>query len=133
MGRSVSYATGAKQVVYADADGIEDSDDFSWHLESMQEEGERRFPSMSKCDKWLGREDHAVLENNLAYIGVSEYCGLVSVWVVPKTDCYGNDNGLAINWASRINLGPLAECFGTRLNRLGTFSNGEGVYQRAAA
>lgn len=133
MGRSVSYPSGAAQVVYADASDIEDSDDFSWHVESLQEAGKLLFKSMSDCDDWVGREDRAVLENRLARIGVSEYCGLVAVWALPKTDDYGNDNPLAIRWAETINLAPLAECFGRRLTRLGTFSNGEGVYQRAAS
>lgn len=95
----------------------------------------RAFPSLEDCDEWLGREDHALLENRHAYIGVSEYCGVVSVWCVPKRDDYGNATPLAERWAGSI--GPKVDCLigaiTTRLVRAGAFSNGEAVYVRDGA
>ena len=131
MGRSVSYPSRAEQVIYVDASELQDADDFQWAIEEFQQEGVRKFPSMSKCNTWVGREDHALLENKVAYLGVSEYCGLVSVWVVAKDDRYGNCQPLAGHWASKINLDRLATCFGYKLNHQGTMSNGEGVFSRA--
>lgn len=136
MGRSVSYANDSIQIEYATFE----CEDTEWAGESfddcvscMQEVAVKRFPSMTTCDKWLGREDRAVLANQHAYIGISEYCGLVSIWVTPRGDCYGNDpTGLATRWCEQIDLSTLADCFGRRLNKVGAFSNGESVYQVAA-
>lgn len=114
------------------------SDDWDWYCEDFQREMKRAFPSLSECDEWVGREDRALLENRFCRIGVSEYCGLVSMWVQPKDDDWRDDDkvGMRDHWISQI--GPkfykvAGKCFGTALRRLGTFSNGEGVYQAIAA
>lgn len=113
------------------------SDDWDWYCEDFQREMIRAFPSLSECDEWVDREDHALLENNHCYIGVSEYCGLVSMWVQPKEpDWRDTSTGLRDHWIAQI--GPkfhkvAGTCFGTALRKLGSFSNGEGVYQRIAA
>lgn len=107
-------------------------DDF---LDCLRSEFQRAFPSMYECDEWVGREDRAVLENRHAYIGVSEYMGLVSVWCKPK-ESYSDEpsTALAEHWAACIEAKAkrTLDRFTSRLVRLGTFSNGEGVYQRAA-
>ena len=113
------------------------SDNWSYYCEDLQREMIQAFPSLSECDEWVGREDHALLENNHCYIGVSEYCGLVSIWVQPKEpDWRDTSTGLRDRWIAQI--GPKFHkvsntCFGTALRKLGSFSNGEGVYQRIAA
>lgn len=127
MGRSVSHASNSEQVAYASFDG--DECDWDYAIENLCGVAQHRYKSLRRCDKWLDREDHALLENNHAYIGVSEYCGLVSIWVVPKgADSYSDPSGLAINWCNQINLQPLAECFGTALRQVGRFSNGEAIF-----
>lgn len=95
----------------------------------------RAFPSLYDCDEWLGREDHAVLENSHAYIGVSEYCGLVSVWCVPKEGYYGERQPLALAWAEAIEgkASRILDGIADRLYKVGTFSNGESVYARVNA
>ena len=121
MARSVSTPSGAVQTAFASFDG--DACDFTDAIEHLQGVAQHRMPSLCRCDHWLGREDRAVLENSHAYIGVSEYCGLVSVWVVPK------DGAMADHWCSQINLQPLAACFGQTLRKQGSFSNGEAFFQ----
>lgn len=131
MGRSVSFANDSEQVEYATfyADFEFEFDDCLCNLRDV---AQRRYKSLSRCDEWLGREDHAVLENDHAYIGVSEYCGLVSIWVVPKgADRYSDPSGLAIHWCNQIDLRPLANCFGQRLISRGMFSNGEQIFAPA--
>lgn len=88
------------------------------------------FPSLKHCDTWLGREDHALLENDWVHIGVSEYEALVSVWCVPKSQA--QVPSFAEQWAASIEdrAARLLEQFAVRLRRLGTMSNGEGVFQR---
>lgn len=91
------------------------------------------FPSVVKDDKWLDREDHAIASNSFAYFGVSEYCGLVAIWVTPVEDRDVNP-ALQERWIDSI--GPkfkeaVGGCFGTNLIKQGTFSNGEAIFQAA--
>jgi hypothetical protein len=90
---------------------------------------QENWPSLERIDRWIGREDHAILENGHAQIGVSEYCGLVAVWIVPAvSDYFPEHAGLAHHWISQIE-DRFRERFG-RLRSLGFFSNGEQVFQR---
>ena len=84
---------------------------------------------MQECSRWLDREDHAVMENDHAYIGVSEYCGLASIWFVCKADYEDVDYiGLTMAWCGKA-CNKFTETFGD-LTKVATFSNGESVYQR---
>jgi hypothetical protein len=135
MGRSVSYANNSVQVEYATFE-CEDSewagDEFQDCISYLQDVASKHYPSLTPCDEWVDREDQAVLENRHCYIGVSEYCGLVSVWVQPKgEDRYSDPSGLALHWCGQINLRPLAACFGTALISRGRFSNGEQIFSAA--
>lgn len=129
MGRSVSNPSNASQVAFASFDG----DKYEWDdcMDDLRAVAVGRMPSLSRCDEWIGREDHAILENDHAYIGVSEYCGLVAVWVAPKEQRYSDPSPLALHWCDQIKLQPLAECFGVTLRKQGTFSNGEAFFQPA--
>jgi hypothetical protein len=137
MGRSVSYANDSVHVEYATFecdDEYDSGDDFQWSLDDFAEQICKAFPSASKCDEWPGREDHAVAENSFAYFGVSEYCGLVSMWVAPKHDDYATSTGLRDRWIDSI--GPkfakvCGNCFGQSLKQVGRFSNGEAFFQPA--
>ncbi len=126
MGRSVSYANGSEIVEYIDVSQLDE--EFAWddYIEYLTERIQEKYPSLTGCEEWLGNEDKAILENELVYIGVSEYCGLMSLWVQPKED----ENGYTTfgsNWCSRIAKG-FNESFG-EYNKIGTFSNGESIYE----
>jgi len=96
------------------------------------------FPSLAPParDRWMGREDHVVLENSLAAVTVSEYCGLVAVCLVPeRRDAYEtrDDDPLSVQWIASAEprfRKIVAETFGIELSHAGTFSNGEGVFQK---
>ncbi|MGY6517486.1 MAG: hypothetical protein ACXIUZ_02110 [Lysobacteraceae bacterium] len=128
--------------IYCDGTGRReaDADDtgMAWEdfVDNLRHDFRAAFPSLSYCDEWLGREDRALLENQHARIGVSEYCGMVSVWCVPKDwDGWGRDTEvLSRHWCRSIETRAAAVLgtFATRLARLGTMSNGEGVYRRCA-
>ena len=122
MGRSVSYASGSIAIAYSHIEPEDEDEDFDFIIEDRREYGKSLWPSLSHCDKWLGREDHALLENDHCYIGVSEYCGLVSTWLVPK-----EENNLSVAWCNQIKE-KFMKSFGT-LNRVGQFSNGEPVFE----
>jgi hypothetical protein len=134
VGRSVSYANGSEVILYTHFNYDEDEfvNELNWEdsIGNLVYGVKRKFKSFDTCDEWLGREDKAILENSLAYIGVSEYCGLVSVWVKPKDDETYN---LGVNFAHKIrkNLEKIVEnSFGVRLVKVGHFSNGECLFEK---
>ena len=86
---------------------------------------------MSECEEWLDREDLAIAENGHAYFGVSEYCGCAAVWIVAKTDYYGDEHPLAEAWVKRV-AAKFDANFGD-YRKIGTFSNGEAVYEQKKA
>lgn len=135
MGRSVSFPSGAHvafdhwETDYEDA--WQTQDDWDDIIEYFKQRVREHYPSAWEVDKWVGREDHALFANGYAYFGVSEYCGCIAYWIVPRDDIYGSEEGLAQRWFNQV--GPkFIERFAT-LHRLGTFSNGEAIYQRIAA
>ncbi len=128
MARSVSIPCGALDVAFASFMGDEEDAtfEFSDRIADMQSALKARYPSLETCGRWIGREDYACLQNGFCSIGVSEYNGLVAVWIIPNID-----NPFALRWCDKVDLKPAAECFGPRLNRLGTFSNGEAYFAPA--
>ena len=155
MGRSVSTPSAATVVGYRtiEVEPYEDTDEdgniitvepheeehqwaFDSMLEDLQEYAPTLWPSLRKCDEWIGREDHAILENDLCYMGVSEYCGLVATWIVPKNEHrsgYSDEHvdNLCDQWISQIEP-KFLEHF-SQLNKVGTMSNGVSIYQRTSA
>jgi len=95
-------------------------------IEPFREHLRELFPSASPCSEWLGREDHAVAENCHAYFGISEYCGMVAYWAVPKENENGYAN-LANRWLDGI-TSKFEAAFGT-MQRVGRFSNGGAIYR----
>ena len=105
MGRSVSYLDNAEVVIYFPIENElneqGECDDFlsqlNWDdlVSNLQCEIKAKLPSYSVCkNKWDNRETRIILENDLCNIGISEYCGLVSLSVAPKneTNYYGYKN-----------------------------------------
>jgi hypothetical protein len=123
----------------ADADEHVHSADSRWEFESMLEDFQRQmleaFPSLRSCDEWLDREDHAIAENRYCYVGVSEYCGLVAMWMCKKDadwrDAPGFE-GLRDRWLGQVQQRfrkAANGCFGQALYKQGTFPNGEAFFQ----
>jgi len=112
----------------------EAQEQYDWEdwLGYLQEKVENLFPSMEPCYNWLGDEDFSIMENAHAYIGVSEYCGLASIWLVCKGDVQDVDNyGLSMAWCNQITP-KFEKSFGD-LVKLGSMSNGAGVYKKRSA
>ena len=126
MSRSVSVPRNAEVVCYQRR---KFEDEFEWEdlVEDIRESCKSAWPSLEDCDEFLDREDHAILENRLVYIGVSEYNGLVSIWIVPKNfDGYDDYEPLAHRW-----IGQISDEFDRMFGQLvykGRFSNGEAVF-----
>jgi len=119
MARSVSYPHNS--IVTFTAFDYDEAFDF---IENLEETARALWPSFRKCDVWLGREDHAILENNHTYFGVSEYCGLFALWLVPKNE----NDPLAWRWISQIE-NKFNKTFGT-FRKVGCASNGECFFEK---
>ena len=140
MGRSVSYASNSVHIEYSYIEQNDDidNDDFDWYIEDFQNQLKEAFKSVDSCDNWLGREDHCLASNQFANFGVSEYCGVVSMWVAPVEAEYDQNAGweaLRDRWIEQISkkFTQIARnSFGQAIVKLGTFSNGEAVFRAAA-
>jgi len=131
MGRSVSYPRFA-EVAFTTFEAEDDSfaaDDFAMELDTWKDMATDAWPSFYACDKWLDREDHAVLQNSWAYFGVSEYCGLVAIWIVAKELEDFSRQVLADRWVAQAG-DKLRARFG-QFKKIATMSNGEAVFERA--
>ena len=128
MGRSVSTPRDCINVAYATFDGEE----FHDALYGLRSVARSRYKSLTPCDTWVGREDHALLENSHAHIGVPEYCGLVSMWVAPVDDDYASSTGLREKWIDFIGAKfqkVARNSFGQFLIKQGSVSSGEAFFQ----
>jgi hypothetical protein len=110
-----------------------DGDDFDDLIEDFRQHLKTLFPSVEEADDWIWSEDHVLAENKLARFGMSEYCGLVAYWIVPveqyDRNGYRNEaSDLAPRWIKSI-ADKFVAAFG-ELSKVGSFSNGEGVYRR---
>lgn len=91
MGRSVSIPSAARAVVFQFLEVEEDAavDDahlaFEDELTVLREKAIRTWPSMVACRTFVGIEDLAIAQNVYAQFGVSEYCGLMSIWLLPRS------------------------------------------------
>ena len=136
MGRSVSYPSNALIVTFNtityDSEAEEYDIDAEWDdlIDNFVSLCEIYWPSLNLDIKWLDREDQALLSNRLVRIGLSEYCGMVAYWVVPNEqnpECFA----LAKRWAKQIEELFVRDFGGYR--KVGSMSNGEGVYQKIDA
>ena len=137
MGRSVSYPTGAV-VAFATLE-LDDFDecgfDFDWFVDDLRRRASEAFPSLEAHDGWRGREDRILMRNAFADFGVSEYMGLVAIWIVEREDGAYLDadwrtarSPLAQRWLQQI--APRFDALFGELDLFGRFSNGEAIFQR---
>jgi len=150
MGRSVNYLSNAEVVIYFsddamsgfDADGNFNADEAQLNWDdfyyNLKEDIKSKLKSYVKCEKWDHNEVSIFLENDLCQIAISEYCGLYSLSVrAIEQDYYADDNRLnfAKHHAKQIekSLVKILNNLGcTVLSKLGTFSNGETVFEKAS-
>ena len=103
---------------------------------------EKKYPSFWEVEEWDNNETKIILRNSLVEIGLSEYCGCasLSIRVVPESDYeyveeYTRRENLALSFINKTwnnMMKVLDKNVGyTRLNRIGGFSNGESVYEKA--
>lgn len=141
MGRSVSYLSNAVRVNYfpwpmcklQDEDGndtdIEQYEDEDLVVENIQDYFISKDSSLMRTSRWDGRESRIILEGNGVEIGLSEYCGLASLSVRVEESDYmdEDDNKKAMSWIEK-NWENISKPW-SQYKKVGTFSNGEGVYE----
>jgi hypothetical protein len=136
MGRSVNYLNNALRVAYVsyedtyeDEDGEVVVDDMAFDdlYENITYDLMGVFPSLKVVrNEWDNRETRIFLRNRLVEFGISEYCGIVSVSV----QVYDEElSGLASSWVDK-NWDRIEGLIGANLRKVGSFSNGEVVYQK---
>ena len=122
MGRSVSCPSDAIARCYQHVD-IED--EFCWGdlVESIRWDARQLLPDGYDEDRFIGREDHAVYESGRHQVGVSEYCGLVCIWLRRRDD----DDEDEVTLRDQVFEKNLVAAFDQHFSRLvpvGTASNG---------
>lgn len=163
MGRSVNYLNHATSISFShhefgyefpyndETDEYDESGEkvyceftaeMNWDCfqDSLEESLKKFYPSFefnAKGFEWEDREVKIVARNKLAIIGLSEYCGLISLSIRPiDTDRHYDHNiqSLADKFASQVNLDKVlgyANGDESLLRKVGSMSNGEGVYRKA--
>ena len=133
MSRGVMTVTDAVSIVYVEH-GCEENWDWDDFIEGVRSEIKHKFSSFQDVDKWDGREEHRILENDLARVVICEYCGLASINLAVREDgaWYYDRLPLAAHWCRQI--APKFEAlFSDRLRRIATASNGESFYEKVNA
>ena len=149
MGRSVDYLRNAEFKIFTPFEYHECNDecgedcdklypsDMAWDdlvysvLTALKEVAPSLYEPSPK--RWDGNETLIILENSHAEIGISEYCGLVSLSIrVNETNqYYTGNNSLSLNWIRKMWQPMVIAMMKNGVNmygKQGTFSNGEGVY-----
>lgn len=102
--------------------------DWEWFVSNITDTLTQKFPSLSPCSRWDGREVHIFLESSQLEFGISEYCGLASLSVRSKDQYPANLQPLADRNA--LKAGQWLESHMGDLRTVGRFSNGEHVLER---
>ena len=142
MGRSVYTPALAIAIGYIHTDIAEqyEWEDLEDDLRSVISE---RFKSFARRDEnwrtheqsFSAQEGTTILENGHARVVIAEYCGIVSISLVPK-GYYGGSPELAEAWCRRVGTAfeeLIQAKYTEALTPVGTGSNGVTMYQKAGA
>jgi hypothetical protein len=133
MGRSVYVSTDAVRTVYTHME-IEDQWEWEDLLEDLRAVVQHHYPSFDREDSWMDREGHIVLVNGHARVVVGEYCGCVSISLVPLEHEHIASNMYLLSqaWCERVAKNwydKVSDMFKVVLAPVTTMSNGVTVYE----
>jgi len=143
MGRSVNYLDNSEVVLYFPFENEDNADypiDIAWDdmIDNLTYGIKAKLPSYYNVkNEWDNRETRIILQNNYCNIGISEYCGLVSLSVAIRSNDHYDTNyreEFAVHHANQIKgtLEKVLHNLGLKnLHKVGTFSNGEAVFELA--
>lgn len=133
MARTVHIPEYAKLVAYAApflGEAEVTPEMFQAHVADLTKRLLAHFPSLSEAPRTIdGGEGHILARNDYVEFGYSEYMGLFSIWAVVAKD--SPDPAFSIRWCDEVRDGFLDEF--AEFNRIGSFSNGEAVFERRQA
>jgi hypothetical protein len=137
MGRSVDYLSYAVGVTFIPLEyNSEDEGDQDWVWEDFEETVKdactKIAPSLYEVSKkWDRRETRIILANRHCEIGISLYMTLASVSIRHNQSDYSSRESLAVHWINQVWPKMVEEIgkYYTILRKLGSMSNGEGVYE----
>lgn len=138
MGRSVNYHSQAHKVLYTylDEEDSEDYpyewDDYADNIFGILQEVATSFELPGK-QEWHDRDVRKIAENRLCSVWISSYGNVVSLSFVPEEEGWSrnvNIRGLAERWIRQITPKIQAR-LPNSLNKIGSFSNGEEVFEKA--
>ena len=123
MGRSVNYLTNADAVYFHQLEEHE-MQDFDLLLEDIREHVMYKYPEFEAIDEWEDRDVNVILQSPLVEIAISEYCGVISLSVRTLEEA---DQAKASTWIEHFFKRAIAPW--AKAQKIGTFSNGESVYE----
>jgi hypothetical protein len=134
MGRSVDYLRGARRIAYFDWPKWETEEgefEYEAHVfvvDDIRENIKAELPEFGNEQKWDGRETSIILSGYGTEIGLSEYCGVCSLSIRVNTDeVEGEDIEKVEKWIDE-NWAKVSRFYDEYV-KVGTFSNGEGVFE----
>ena len=153
MSRSVSTHDHAIATVYLDASGVLDSEASEWawydfiddlrdvltgsaNVDSgllINKKPFTGFEGYECASRWSGRENKVILEGELTEISISEYNHLVAVCLAPLNPDEPSHRHACEHAAPYFNALLKAAYPKSFLKKIGTFSNGESIYERQQA
>ena len=123
MGRSVNYLHNADAVYFHQLDE-EEIQDFDLLIEDIREHVMYKYPEFEAIDEWEDRDVNVILQSPLVEIAVAEYRGVISLSVRTLEDA---DQAKASTWIEHFFKRAIAPW--AKAQKIGTFSNGESVYE----
>ena len=121
--------------VFYDHVPYDDSDDYDYadmvwqdYVDYITDKLETMYPSLYPPDReeWNNRECRTILKNEHTEVTLSEYCGIVAICLAPRLRDR-DDSPLGVRW--RAQVAPRIDAELSRLRRIGTFNNGESLYE----
>ena len=123
MGRSVNYLSNA-DAVYFHQLNEEEFQNFDLLIEDIQEHVMYKYPEFEAVDEWEDRDVNVILQSPLVEIAISEYRGVISLSARTLEDA---DQEKASTWIEHFFKRAIAPW--AKARKIGTFSNGEAVYE----
>lgn len=91
-------------------------------LDELMDDLTEKFPSLSRCDEWITKERHAVLENKLFYIALEDNEWAMAVELIQKESDY-DDRLLPLQKRHYENyLKGIKDALFNQFDTLGTYS-----------
>lgn len=102
-------------------DEWETNANYEWFLEWFQSSFMKRYRSFSKCDEWVNRYRHAIMENELFYVAIEDNEWSTAVMLLEKEDPYDASFG-GLKAKHHVNyLNGIKDCLFEQFERLGVY------------